>query len=91
MFLCHLTLTICYFYFYVFVKLVMFPNLVEVPYVGDVLCIPAAHFPLVSGTICSRGAPYVGCVGRSVVLHSIVGGLAGPSLVGCQALLCASL
>ena len=46
----------------------MFPNLGEVVFLGDVLCIPAAYSPLVTRAICSRCAPYVGYVGPSVVM-----------------------
>ena len=36
-------------------------------YIGDVLWGPAAHSPLVTRAICSRGAPYVGFMDPSVV------------------------
>ena len=51
----------------------MFLNLGEVAYIGDVLWDPAAHSSLVTRAICSRGMPYVGCVGA-------------PGPVGCQTL-----
>lgn len=47
------------------------------PVVGDVLCILAAHSPLATRAICSRGVPYVGCVSPSVVAGGLVG-VAGP-------------
>lgn len=36
-------------------------------FVGKVLCIPAARFPLVTTAVCSRSAPYVDFLGPSVV------------------------
>ena len=51
------------------------------PIGGDILCIPAALFPLVTGAICSTGAPYVGCVVVCFSGLTTVG-----SLVGCEAL-----
>ena len=68
MFLCHLILHNLLFYSYVFGRLIMFPNLGEVPFfVGDILCVSAAHYPLVTRAMCFRGAPYVGHMGASVV------------------------
>ena len=45
----------------------MFPDFREVAYVRDVLWGPAAHCILVTRAMCSRGAPYVGYMGPSVV------------------------
>ena len=57
----------CRFYFSVSGRLVMFPDLGEMTFVGDVLCVLAVHSPLITIDICSRGAPYVGSLGPSVV------------------------
>ena len=59
---------ICYFYFYVFVRLVMFPALEKWPCVGHILCVPAVHSLVVTGAIWSKGARFVGCMGSSVVV-----------------------
>ena len=64
MFFYHL---ICSFYFCVSGRLVPFPDLGEVAIVEDILCIPAANFPPVTGAIRSTGAPYVGCVWSALV------------------------
>ena len=37
-----------------------FPNLGEVAFVGDIICVPAAQAPLIIRAICYRCAPYVG-------------------------------
>ena len=58
-----------------------FPTLEKWPFVGYVLCVPAAHAPLVTQAICSRGSPYDGHVGPSVVA-GYMGGMLG--LVGSQ-------
>ena len=54
------------------------------PYVGDILWAPAAQSSMVTRTICSRSAPYVGCVYPSIVVGlTTVGALldrAGPPL-----------
>ena len=73
-----------------------FLTLEKWPFVRDILRNPAVHFPLVAKTICSRGAPYVGCLGPSFVVadYSLVGvaglqsvQLPGPALCrGCQLL-----
>ena len=44
-----------------------FLTLEKWPFVGDILCVPAPQSPLVIRALCSRGAPYVGCMGPSVV------------------------
>lgn len=36
-------------------------------FVGGILCIPAAYLPLVTGALCSRDAPYMGCMGPPAV------------------------
>ena len=51
----------------------MFPDLKKWPFVGVVLCMPAVQFPLVTRAICSRGAPYVGCMGPSVFVDAYCG------------------
>ena len=45
----------------------MLPDLVEVALYSIHPWVPAAHYPLVSRAICSRGVPYVDCIGHSVV------------------------
>ena len=86
MFLCYLILPnlfffICSFYCYVFGRLVKFPNLGEVPFVGEVLCIQAAHSCLVTRAMCSSGTPERGalvlCCGGLTTLSGLMGA-AGP-------------
>ena len=45
-------------------------------YVGDTLRDPVTFSPLVTRAIYSRGAPYIGCMGPSVVV-GLVGRCAG--------------
>ena len=62
------------------------------PYVGDMLWGPATDTSVVIRARCSRCAPYVGCLGPSVVTVTgpvTVGTLVcmvGPGLVDCQVL-----
>ena len=68
-----------------------FLTLEKWPFIRYILCIPAAHSPLVTRSICSWGAPYMGCMdpffcGRLTTVGGLVG-LAGPQS-GCQALSC---
>ena len=62
------------------------------PFAGDVLCIPAVHFPLVTRAVCSRGVPCLGCMGPSVVAGWLLWEFwevwLTPVLVGFQALCC---
>ena len=62
------------------------------PFVGDVLCIPVVHLPLVTRAVCSRGVLCLGCMGPSVVagwlLWEVWEVWLTPVLVGFQALLC---
>ena len=44
-----------------------FLTLEKWPFVGDILYVPAAHFSLVTRSVCSQGVPYVGCVGPFVM------------------------
>ena len=54
-----------------------FSILDKCPFVGDVPCITAVHSPLVTRTICYKGALYVGCMvpscGRLTTVGSLVG------------------
>ena len=65
-------------------KSVTFCNPGEWPPVGDFQWGLAAYSPLFTGAICSRGAPYVGCMGLSLVAGlTTVGtlvGRAGPQM-----------
>ena len=45
-----------------------FLTLEKGPFEGEILCVPAAHSPLVTKAICSRGVPYVGCMDPSLVV-----------------------
>ena len=47
--------------------LVTVPNLEEVAFVGDILCIQAVHSPLVTRATCSRHMLCVRSIGSSVV------------------------
>ena len=58
---------ICCFYSYLFGWLVIFPNLGDVAFLEYVLYVPAAHSSLITRAMCSRGAPYEGCLGPSLV------------------------
>ena len=62
-------------------------------FVGDVLCIPAAHSPLVIRAICYKHAPYVDCMAPSLMEGCLtwVVWLAwlAPRPVGCWTLPCA--
>ena len=67
---------LCY-YFYVLDMLVMF--LGEMVLCGNSQWGPAAHCPLATRAVCSRDAPYVGCMGpptvmRPITLDALVGG-----------------
>ena len=57
------------FYFYVVDRLVMF--LGEMALCGNSQWGPAAHSPLATRAVCSRDAPYVGCMGPSTVTRPI--------------------
>ena len=63
------------------------------PFVGDILCVPAADFSLVTRALCSRGASCVCFLSPSVVvgwpLWVVWQVLLAPGLTGCQALPCA--
>ena len=56
----------------------MFPNLGEVALYKRCPLGPSSTFPLVTRALCSRSAPYVGCMGPSTV----VGPTAEGTLVG---------
>ena len=56
-------------------RLVTFSDLGEMPFIGDTLCVPAAHCSLNTWAVCFRGSLYEGCVGPSVVGANYVGGL----------------
>lgn len=62
------------------------------PFVGDVLCTPVVHFPLVTRAVCSRGVLCLGRMGPSVVagwlLWEVWEVWLTPVLVGFQALHC---
>ena len=74
-FLCHLILPDFLFFISMHeVGQACFLILEKWTYVGDVLWVPAAHCPLFTRVICSRGDPYVGCMVPSFVV--------GPTTVG---------
>ena len=45
-----------------------FLTLEKYPFVGDILCVPATNFSLVTRAVCSRGASCVGFLSPSVVV-----------------------
>ena len=63
---------ICCFYFYVFGKLVVFPDLWEVAFCRRCPMCPSITHPLVTQAVCSREAPSVSCVGPSVLVGSLL-------------------
>ena len=75
---------------FIFIGWLHFPTLEKWSFVGDVLCLPAAHSPLITKAIYSRDAPYEGCVDTSVVQVMWVGWQVwlAPSPVDCQTLPC---
>ena len=44
-----------------------FPILEKWSYAGDIPWCPTTHVPLFTRAMCSKGAPYVGCLGPSIV------------------------
>ena len=77
-FFCCLILPNSCVYFYVLSRLIVFPIMDKWPYEGDILWSPAAPFPLVTRAIWPRGAPYVNCLGPSVMIKSVtMGALVG--------------
>ena len=75
MFLC-LTLPNFLFNFYVFGKLVTFPDLEEVAFSRKRPMDPSSALPSGHRAICCRDNTYIGCVGPSVVDNLV--GIAGP-------------
>ena len=81
----------CCLYFYISGKLFMFPDLGEGPSAEDILCAPAAHSPLITQAICSRGSPIRAVWVLLLWWGDYVGSLWGcllSSLIDCQALPC---
>lgn len=69
MFLCCL---IFYIYFWVVGRLIMFPDLEEVVFYKKCPMLPRITFPVVTRTICSRDAPYLGFMCPSIVVDSLL-------------------
>ena len=77
MFLCCLILP-NFLFFFLFI-------LEKEPFVGDVLCVPGAHSPLVTRAVCSRSDPYVGRLTTMSSLLDVAGPWSGwlPGLAMC--------
>ena len=69
MFLCHLVLPNSLFFFSVFDRLVIFPEVGEM--VGSL--VGPRNIPLITMTMCFRGVPYVGPCGRLIAVNVLVG------------------
>ena len=86
MFLCCL---ICYIYFCVVGRLVIFPDLEEVVSYKKCPMLPSITFPVITRTTCSWDAPYLGSMCPSIVVDSpmcSLVGMAGLLTVGCHRL-----